>query len=107
MNRRGFLTAAGLTGAGVVAGTAGIAVQDDSPGGDSVETIRVPGGTAAARLPVRVVGGVTVPHWQIFSHDVSDDAGTVVGDDREGYLFRVEVTDGETVDVRWRDLRPA
>jgi len=38
---------------------------------------------------------------------ISDDAGTVVGDDREGYLFRIKLTDGETVDVRWRDLRPA
>jgi membrane protein implicated in regulation of membrane protease activity len=38
---------------------------------------------------------------------ISDDAGTVVGDDREGYLFGIKLTDGETVDVRWRDLRPA
>jgi ribosomal protein L21E len=38
---------------------------------------------------------------------ISDDAGTVTGDEREGYLFRVELTDGEMVDVRWRDLRPA
>lgn len=38
---------------------------------------------------------------------ISDDAGTVTGDEREGYLFRVEMTDGEIVDVRWRDLRPA
>ncbi|MGB9951077.1 hypothetical protein ACOZ4F_01545 (plasmid) [Haloarcula marismortui] len=38
---------------------------------------------------------------------ISDDAGAVTDDEREGYLFRVELDDGETVDVRWRDLRPA
>lgn len=37
---------------------------------------------------------------------ISDDAGTVTDDEREGYLFRVELDDAETVDVRWRDLRP-
>ena len=37
---------------------------------------------------------------------ISDDAGAVTGDEREGYLFRVELDDGSTVDVRWRDLRP-
>ncbi|QKY22108.1 hypothetical protein B4589_017010 (plasmid) [Halolamina sp. CBA1230] len=37
---------------------------------------------------------------------ISDDAGAVTDDEREGYLFRVELEDGETVDVRWRDLRP-
>lgn len=38
---------------------------------------------------------------------LSDDAGAVTDDEREGYLFRVELDDGETADVRWRDLRPA
>lgn len=38
---------------------------------------------------------------------ISDDAGAVTDDVREGYLFRVELDEGETVDVRWRDLRPA
>lgn len=37
---------------------------------------------------------------------ISDDAGAVTGDEREGYLFQVELSGGETVDVRWRDLRP-
>lgn len=37
---------------------------------------------------------------------LSDDAGVATGDVREGYLFHVELTDGESVDVRWRDLRP-
>jgi len=36
---------------------------------------------------------------------LEDDAGVVTGDEREGYLFRVELVDGETVDVRWRDIR--
>lgn len=38
---------------------------------------------------------------------ISDDAGAVIGDEREGYLFQVELANGETVTVRWRDLRPA
>ena len=38
---------------------------------------------------------------------ISDDAGAVTDDEREGYLFSVELEDAETVDVRWRDLRPA
>ncbi|CQH64711.1 uncharacterized protein HHUB_5158 (plasmid) [Halobacterium hubeiense] len=37
---------------------------------------------------------------------ITDDAGDVTDDEREGYLFRVELDDGETVDVRWRDIRP-
>jgi ribosomal protein L21E len=37
---------------------------------------------------------------------LTDDAGIATGDEREGYLFRVELADGKTVDVRWRDLRP-
>jgi ribosomal protein L21E len=37
---------------------------------------------------------------------LSDDAGTLTGDDREQYIFRVELTNGESIDVRWRDLRP-
>jgi len=32
---------------------------------------------------------------------ISDDAGTVTGDEREGYLFRVKLDDGSTVDLRW------
>ena len=38
---------------------------------------------------------------------ISDDAGAVTDDERDGYLFRVELEDGETTDVRWRDIRPA
>lgn len=37
---------------------------------------------------------------------IPDEAGTVTGDERESYLFKVELDNGETVDVRWRDLRP-
>jgi len=37
---------------------------------------------------------------------ISDDAGVMTGDMREGYIYRVELDDGGTVDVRWRDLRP-
>ena len=36
-----------------------------------------------------------------------DDAGETTGDDRDNYLVRVELDSGETVDLRWRDLRPA
>lgn len=38
---------------------------------------------------------------------IQDDAGAVTGDCREGYLFHIKLDDGKTVDVRWRDLRPA
>jgi ribosomal protein L21E len=37
---------------------------------------------------------------------ISDDAGPVTGDQRDGYLFRVKIANGDAVDVRWRDLRP-
>ena len=37
---------------------------------------------------------------------LTDDGGIAIGDEREGYLFRVELADGKTVDLRWRDLRP-
>jgi hypothetical protein len=37
---------------------------------------------------------------------LSDDAGIETGDIREQYIFRVELPNGETVDLRWRDLRP-
>ena len=37
---------------------------------------------------------------------ISDDADALTGDEREGHLFRVEMDNGATVDVRWRDLRP-
>jgi len=35
-----------------------------------------------------------------------DDAALVTGDDRDSYVYRVELESGETVDLRWRDLRP-
>lgn len=37
---------------------------------------------------------------------ISDDADALTGDEREGHLFRVDLDNGATVDVRWRDLRP-
>lgn len=36
-----------------------------------------------------------------------DDAGHETGDPRDAHLFRVEMENGETVQLRWRDLRPA
>lgn len=36
----------------------------------------------------------------------SDNAGSVTGDERDSTLYRVELDSGETVDLRWRDLRP-
>ena len=36
----------------------------------------------------------------------SDNAGAVTGDERDSTQFRVELDSGETVDLRWRDLRP-
>jgi ribosomal protein L21E len=37
---------------------------------------------------------------------VTDDAGTVTGDERDSKLYRIELPSGETVDLRWRDIRP-
>lgn len=38
---------------------------------------------------------------------LTDDAGQTTGDERDSTLYRVKLDDGDTVDVRWRDLRPA
>ena len=37
---------------------------------------------------------------------LKDDAGTETGDKRDNLLYRVEVDDANTEDLRWRDLRP-
>jgi hypothetical protein len=37
---------------------------------------------------------------------LEDDAGATTGDERDSYLFRVELDKGGIEDVRWRDLRP-
>lgn len=36
-----------------------------------------------------------------------DDADDATGDERDRYLYQVELTDGGTASLRWRDLRPA
>lgn len=37
---------------------------------------------------------------------LEDDAGATTGDERESYIFRVELDVGGIKDVRWRDIRP-
>ncbi|UBF21527.1 putative ribosomal protein L21e [Halorubrum virus HRTV-24] len=37
---------------------------------------------------------------------LQDDAGAVTGDERDSRLFRVELESGNSIDLRWRDLRP-
>ncbi|UBF21801.1 putative ribosomal protein L21e [Halorubrum virus HSTV-3] len=37
---------------------------------------------------------------------LQDDAGAVTGDERDSRLFRVELDSGNSIDLRWRDLRP-
>lgn len=37
---------------------------------------------------------------------LEDDAGLETGDERDNALYRIELTEGECIDVRWRDLRP-
>lgn len=37
---------------------------------------------------------------------LQDDAGATTGDERDGLIYRVELDDGDTIDLRWRDLRP-
>ena len=38
---------------------------------------------------------------------LSDDAGVLTTDKRDSHLYRVALETGETVDFRWRDLRPS
>jgi ribosomal protein L21E len=38
---------------------------------------------------------------------LEDDAGRETGDDRDSYLFEVELERGDSEHLRWRDLRPA
>jgi hypothetical protein len=38
---------------------------------------------------------------------LTDDAGKTTGDERDSALYRIELDTGNTVDFRWRDLRPA
>lgn len=39
--------------------------------------------------------------------DVScDDAGASTGDERDSYLYCVQLTSREKIDLRWRDIRP-
>lgn len=38
---------------------------------------------------------------------LADDVDEETGDERDSYIYRIKFDDGETVDFRWRDLRPA
>ena len=37
---------------------------------------------------------------------ISDSGGSMTGDDRDGFLYTVELENGLRQDFRWRDLRP-
>lgn len=37
---------------------------------------------------------------------LEDDADRETGDSRDSALFRVQLDSGDTMDFRWRDLRP-
>jgi hypothetical protein len=37
---------------------------------------------------------------------LSDDAGEETGDSRDSRFYRIQLESGETIDVRWRDIRP-
>jgi ribosomal protein L21E len=37
---------------------------------------------------------------------LQDDAGTTTGDERDDLIYRVELDEGQNIDLRWRDLRP-
>lgn len=44
-------------------------------------------------------------HGQVI--EILSDAGhSVTGDERDSLLYRIDLDSGETVDFRWRDLRP-
>jgi ribosomal protein L21E len=44
--------------------------------------------------------GTVVEVWR-------DDADEATGDERDRYLYQVELTDGGAASLRWRNLRPA
>lgn len=35
-----------------------------------------------------------------------DEADSYTGDERDRHFYRVELDTGDTIDLRWRDLRP-
>ena len=37
---------------------------------------------------------------------IRDDAGVETGDECDSAIYRIRTNDGDTVNVRWRDLRP-
>lgn len=37
---------------------------------------------------------------------MEDAAGDTTSDERDAFLYRIELEDGSTMDFRWRDLRP-
>lgn len=37
---------------------------------------------------------------------IEDSAGSSTGDSRDSVIYRVELEKGQTMDFRWRDLRP-
>lgn len=37
---------------------------------------------------------------------LDDDASEVTGNDRDSLIYRIQLDNGDTVDLRWRDLRP-
>ena len=37
---------------------------------------------------------------------IDDDAGRETGDSRDSQIYRLRLESGETVDFRWRDIRP-
>lgn len=37
---------------------------------------------------------------------LEDEADSYTGDERDRLIYRVELDAGETIDLRWRDLRP-
>jgi hypothetical protein len=37
---------------------------------------------------------------------LEDDAGEETGDERDSRIYRIQLESGETIDVRWRDIRP-
>ena len=37
---------------------------------------------------------------------LDDDAGRETGDPRDSLIYRLRLESGETIDLRWRDIRP-
>ena len=63
------------------------------------------------RIRVDITDETDLDHYMHGEHGritniIEDDAGATTGDERDSTIYQVELDNGGTVDLRWRDLRP-